>query len=166
MDDAVWASGTINDLPVLSWQSQGRLRLVPTHRTLVVDLTEDNAPTPIGDVVAGATDEVDGVVARYLALGLALAGTPVDLAGLVMGSRWAISIESPARLVVIDPDGIPALTTSTLPSELAGWLGSIRSYGGCRLFTGTGLWDASGLVDLDRAERAGTLVHGWANLVS
>lgn len=153
--DSRWAAGTYDGLPLLAWETENRLWLLPSDRTAVI------APADMGEPVS--PDRVDGIVSHLLTLGMSLLGDPLDLADRA-ASGWKLVVEYPDLLELTDPAGQSALLAEGLRSEIKPWLAAVRSYRGALLYSGSGLLDPSGEWTIDAARNAGTLVQGWANL--
>jgi hypothetical protein len=150
-----WAAGTFHDLPVLAWEWQATLTLLPGQRTVVVDETGMFDGT-------GVEDAVNGVVSHLLEQGLELCRSIDAPPERGAPSGWRIHAAIPYGLRVTDRDGSVVLEVDDLDEGLAAWAALVAARHGCVLYSGTGLLGDDGVMGFGRALVNGTLVCGWA----
>jgi hypothetical protein len=158
LDDARYALGLLNDLPVIAWETQFHGWLLPATATLLVT---NMAPGPLPD------DATDAAIALHLAAGgVALViGDPYDAFDHVPAPTWTIEITGPT-ITVRTPDRETAFTATDHTVEAHIWTGEAQRVGHVGLFTGRDLLDPAGNIDVHRAARAGTLIAGSATLTA
>lgn len=150
-----WAVGTFEDAPVLAWEWEVSLTLLPGQRAVVIDETG----VFDGNGVEGA---VNGIVSHLLEQGLELCRSIETPPARGAPSGWKILVDPPLLLQVTDRDGSVTLEVEDLDAQLTGWAAFVEARHGCVLYSGTGLLGDDGVVNFERAVMNGTLVCGWA----
>ena len=78
---------------------------------------------------------------------------------------WTLELAGPT-FTMRTPEDEPALTTEDHTPEAAVWTAMAAGAARVAFFTGTGLFDRAGNLDLDPAARAGTLLAGAATVTA
>src|SRR4051794_29947066 len=133
IDDARYALGVFDDVPVIAWETSYHGWLLPSAGTLIV---ATHQPGPLPD------DATDTAIAQHLAAeGAALViGAPYDAPAPPPPPAWTLELAG-RTFVMRPPDDDAALTAEDHSAQAAVWTAMAAGAARVSFFTGTGLFN-------------------------